>query len=206
MRRSLPFLFALAAVLVGFWGPGRQRRARPAPSGRPAAPRDERSGLQSQGPASCAAVACHNAHGPQGSRGSEYTTWVAHDPHAQAYTVLTEPRSYAIFKNYYRRSRAAPVPRPDRDPLCLNCHLEPGLATLNRDDRFSPADGVSCEACHGPAQKWLARHHRDDWRRLSAAQKQALGMADTRDVLARAEVCVGCHVGRGGTGVNHDLI
>jgi hypothetical protein len=130
---------------------------------------------------------------------------MAHDPHSRAHTVLTEPRSYAILKNY-RRSQSASETRPDRDALCLNCHVLPGLATLNRDERFSAADGVSCEVCHGPAEKWLAPHHRDDWRRLSSAEKQALGMADTRDVLARAEGCIGCHVGRGDADVNHDLI
>jgi hypothetical protein len=205
MQRALPFLFALAAALIAFGGDGRKRPARPETSTQPAAPREEAAPLRYQGAASCAAAACHNANGPQGSQGSEYTTWMAHDPHSRAYTVLREPRSYAIVKNY-RRSKAVPAPRPDRDTLCLNCHVQPDLATLNRDERFSAADGVSCEACHGPAEKWLARHHRADWRRLSPAEKQALGMANTRDVLARAEGCVGCHVGRGDADVNHGLI
>jgi hypothetical protein len=209
MRRTLPFLFgvtaALTAGLVAFSGRDRERQARPDTPRQPEAPREEGAGLRRLGAASCAAAACHNANGPRGSRGSEYTTWIAHDPHSRAYTVLTEPRSYAIVKNY-RRSRPAPEARPDQEALCLNCHVQPGLATLNLDERFSAADGVSCEACHGPAEKWLARHHRDEWRRLGPAERQALGMADTRDVLARAEGCVGCHVGRGDAQVNHELI
>jgi hypothetical protein len=228
MRRTPPFLFALATALVAFFsGDGRERPARPEAPTQPAAPPGEGAGLQHrarpetatqrtprrqevpalryQGAASCAAAACHNANGPQGSRGSEYTTWMAHDPHSRAYTVLTEPRSYAIVKKY-RRSQSVPEARPDHDALCRDCHVQPGLALLDRDERFSVADGVSCEACHGPAEKWLPRHHRDDWRRLNPDEKQALGMTDTRDVLARAEGCVGCHVGRGDADVNHDLI
>ena len=54
------------------------------------------------------------------------------------------------------------------------------------------ADGVGCEACHGPAEKWLARHYRDDWKGVSPADKKALGMDNTRDLRARADLCVGC--------------
>jgi hypothetical protein len=206
MRRTIPLLLALAATVAVFaWNSGGPPARPDTPAPPPAPPREEEAGLRYQGAASCAAAACHNGNGPRGSRGSEYTTWMAHDPHARAHTVLTEPRSYAILKDY-RRSSAAPEARPDQDALCLSCHVLPGLAALNRDERFSAADGVGCEACHGPAEKWLAPHHRDDWARLSPAEKQALGMADTRDVLARAELCVGCHVGRGDADVNHALI
>src|SRR5262249_31650145 len=52
----------------------------------------------------------------------------------------------------------------------------------------------------------VARPHRDAWRQLSAAQRQARGMPDPRDVLVRALVCADCHVGRGDADVNHDLI
>src|SRR5262249_53265920 len=48
------------------------------------------AGLQLQGVGSCSAASCHGYNGPKGSKGSEYTTWVTHDPHARAYSVLFE--------------------------------------------------------------------------------------------------------------------
>jgi hypothetical protein len=161
--------------------------------------------LQYQGVASCAAAACHNGNGPRGSKASEYTTWMAYDPHSRAWSVLSEPQSRLIVKNY-RGLNAVQEARPERDDLCLGCHVQPGLASLFRHERFTTADGVGCEACHGPAEKWLSRHYRAEWQQLAPAEKRALGMADTRDPLARAEACVGCHIGRGEADVNHDLI
>jgi hypothetical protein len=195
MRRALPFLFGLAATVAA----ADDHRA-----GHESAPL-EAPAWQYQGVASCAAAACHNGNGPRGSKGSEYTTWMAHDPHSRAHSVLSEPRSRLIVK-HYRGLKSAQEARPERDDLCLGCHVQPGLARLSRHERFSAADGVGCEACHGPAEKWLARHYRDEWKALDAAASRALGMTDTRDVMTRAEVCAGCHVGRGEADVNHDLI
>jgi hypothetical protein len=86
----------------------------------------------------------------------------------------------------------------------LPCPPDP--SGLDRGERLSAADGVGCEVCHGPAEKWLTRHYRDEWKGLGPSEKKALGWADTRDLGARAETCVGCHVGRGDADVNHVLI
>jgi hypothetical protein len=197
MRRAVPLLLALGLTVAVVAGDEGRRAAAPRPAEAPA--------WQYQGVASCAAAACHNGNGPRGTRGSEYTTWMAYDPHSRAHSVLSEPRSRQIVKNY-RQLKTAQEAQPQRDELCLSCHVQPGLASLNRHERFSTADGVGCEACHGPAEKWLARHYRDEWKGLNSAEKQALGMTDTKNVLVRAETCVGCHVGRGEADVNHDLI
>jgi hypothetical protein len=200
MRRAFFLVIPLAgvaAVLAGDDGPPPGRPETPAVSARP--------NLQYQGVASCAAAACHNGNGPRGSVGSEYTTWMAYDPHSRAHSVLSEPRSLLIVKNY-RGLKTVQEARPGKDVLCVSCHVLPGFDNLGRHERFSAADGVGCEACHGPAEKWLTRHYREEWKALAAADRQALGMTDTRDVLARAETCVGCHVGRGDADVNHDLI
>jgi Cytochrome c554 and c-prime len=204
MRRALPVLFILSVVMAAVAGNEGAPPTPVVPAG--TAPwQEEGTGLQYQGVSSCAAAACHNGNGPRGSRGSEYSTWLTHDPHSRAYAVLSEPRSRAMVENY-RRLKTPQGARADKDPLCLGCHVQPGLADLQTGERFSAADGVGCEVCHGPAEKWLARHYRNDWRRLSPADKRALGWADTRDLGARAETCAGCHVGRGDADVNHALI
>jgi hypothetical protein len=163
------------------------------------------AGLQLQGVASCASMACHHANGPKGSKGSEYTTWMAHDPHARAYTVLFGGRARALARNLWpdRHGQAA---HPETEPLCLSCHVHPApdLAEGPRGDGFTRRDGVGCEACHGPAQRWLDKHYLDEWR--APGRRVALGMTDTKDLRVRAEVCVRCHVGEREMDVNHRLI
>jgi hypothetical protein len=154
------------------------------------------------GAVSCASAACHNANGPQGSKGSEYTTWIGYDKHEKAYTVLLEPRSQTMVANY-RHLQAGQVPHAESDLLCLSCHTggEPGdrLAATN-------IDGVGCEACHGPAGKWVATHYLQGWKDKDPSEIKALGMRNTKDLATRAEVCADCHVGSKDRQVDHDLI
>jgi hypothetical protein len=200
MRRAIPFLLILATTGAALIGREQTLLRRPAPGGarQPAVV----TGLRYQGVGSCAAAACHNANGPPGSRGSEYTTWATRDPHARAYAVLLEPRSQEMVRKY-RQSKAA---RAERDNLCLSCHAVPGFPTVQVHPRFVVQDGVGCEVCHGPAQKWLSVHYLPGWRLKTNAEKRQEGMIPTRDLRVRAAVCVRCHVGTGEMDVNHDLI
>ncbi|MCS7045727.1 MAG: hypothetical protein NZO58_05180, partial [Gemmataceae bacterium] len=75
-----------------------------------------------------------------------------------------------------------------------------------RTSTFRIEDGVSCEACHGPAEHWLAEHFRPAWKKRSAAERAALGMTDLRSPVVRAATCIPCHVGHPGAEVDHDLI
>src|SRR5262249_17333411 len=149
---------------------------------------------------------CHHANGPRGSPRSEYTTWATYDPHARAGTTLFGKKSLTIEKNFKGLADLADA-HPEKDLLCLNCHVQPRLTeAAARHERFSLIDGVGCEACHGPAEKWVSRHYTDEWRGKTAEEKARLGMTNTRDLRVRAEVCVACHVGSGDSDVNHDLI
>ena len=148
------------------------------------------------GVAGCAAMACHGGTRPN-ERG-EYTTWIQHDRHARAFTVLFDELSQRIAKNL-------DIARPEGDNRCLVCHST--AVGRPRGPRFSSEDGVGCEACHGAAEKWLVPHSRPDWKKRSDQDKiGSQGMTRTKDVLVRASVCVTCHVGAPGQDVNHDLI
>jgi hypothetical protein len=156
--------------------------------------------LQLQGVASCAAAACHHGNDRPETRGSEYSTWVGKDPHARAYAVLFDKRSLDIGK-HLKLDKA-----PHEDATCLNCHVQPDVSKQPQGPRFAVQEGVGCESCHGPAQKWLARHYLNEWRAMDTQQKANEGMTDTKDLVVRARVCAACHVGRGEGDVNHDLI
>jgi hypothetical protein len=148
-------------------------------------------------------VACHNAPGPAGTRGSEYGAWINRDPHANAFSILYANSSRQIEKRFHRFPDSV-APRPDTDALCLKCH---GIDTdgRERDTRFASAE-FGCESCHGPAEKWLSQHYLPGWRDKSVRQKAEFGMRSTKDLLVRADLCVTCHVGAPDREVNHDLI
>src|SRR5262249_2697203 len=155
---------------------------------------------------------CHNSNELKGTKGREFTIWAMHDPHAKAFEVLYGKRALQIEKNLKRLVDVTQA-RPECNKLCLNCHVLPGVEPLSEAGRtvprrhtFTYEDGVSCEACHGPAEKWLTKHYQKSWGRLSAREKNVLGMSDTKDLLARASLCVTCHIGTGDLEVNHDLI
>lgn len=154
------------------------------------------------GVSSCSAAACHNAPlGPTPKR-SEYAHWISRDKHARAYAVLFEERSQRIQAN---RRAAAPA---HEDALCLKCHVSPDFEMEKQNPRFDLADGVHCETCHGPAEGWLAPHSRAGWSDMPIQAKLALGFRPMKDLKARAQSCVECHIGapRVGADVNHDLI
>lgn len=175
-----------------------------APQGRPANEARDRW----MGVASCASTACHHANGPKGSRGSEYSTWAGHDLHARAFEVLYDKRSEQMVRYLYGDK----APAASQTKLCLKCHSMNNGETEGTGPRFSLSDGVGCECCHGPAERWLTKHYQDDFQGLSSPEKEAWGLRDTKDLVKRAELCSTCHIGavdkhgRVDKDVNHDLI
>jgi hypothetical protein len=81
---------------------------------------------------------------------------------------------------------------------CLRCH---GTWPKEADEQFVSSPpvsldlGVSCQACHGPGERWLAVHFSESWRRVTPDAKAALGYAECRSPFAKAKLCANCHVG-----------
>src|SRR5213593_2024194 len=103
------------------------------------------------GAASCAARACHGGVEPPLS---QHTTWISRDKHARASAVLSEPLSLQIARNLG-------IEQAHTSDRCLACHA-PG-AMVPHGPRYNAVDGVDCESCHGPAEKWLEPHQRPDF-------------------------------------------
>jgi hypothetical protein len=151
----------------------------------------------------CASSSCHHWNGPKGSKQSEYDTWAAYDKHARAYQVLYNERSQRIARNLYGEG-SKPA---NEQPLCLKCHAShDGVTDKGVGERFQLADGVGCESCHGPAEKWLTAHYQSGFKGKSLEEKAAFGLRPTKDILHRAKLCTSCHVGSPDKEVNHDLI
>ncbi len=191
---SLRAFVPIVAVAVGLiaWSV-RSPAQPPAPE---LLPHPTQSGLRVQGIGGCAAAGCHNAPLASGTAGTEYGTWV-HDPHGRAFATLDSP----LYKGILSHLKGTAY----TEELCLKCHATPTTdgSPLSRD---LLADGIGCESCHGPSEKWRTTHYQQAWKNRSDAEKLADGFFNTKDLSARIGKCAECHVGNENKDVNHDLI
>jgi hypothetical protein len=152
------------------------------------------------GPTGCGGSGGAGCHGYEIPRDlyavnqDEITRWSG-SRHQLAYETLSEERSRVIARNLG-------LGDPAEAPTCLACHMlsVPAAARRGEIDRL---DGVSCEACHGPASGWRDGHTAEDW---TYADSVAAGMIDLADLEVRTRNCLGCHLGEPGRRVDHDLI
>jgi len=140
------------------------------------------------GNSSC--IRCHSDGPPAGTDEdfvllTEYTTWRLQDKHSFSWLALKGPRAQQMEK-------ALGIENVAEDPACLSCHAPKPEKTRQGFDR---RDGIGCEACHGPAEKWMADHQDRSWRLESVEAKRKKGMIDLRDPATCATVCASCHVG-----------
>jgi len=167
---------------------------------------------------SCAASTCHGGPLRSDSDGvfphwnSSQTAFEAHDPHGRSGSTLAGDWSRRIVIGL--DATAASSPQRFRKVVverCASCHSPRDHSAGDHSPRDAADgnsvglwEGVSCEACHGPAADWLEPHLKSDW-------QVAAPMRDLGRYVARVETCVRCHVGsRREDGVirdmNHDLI
>ena len=199
MPRLRPFRLMGAAILMLAAAVTSSVRAATESSPRPSSPQAPAAASEANyvGPGSCSAVACHGAIRPlAGSRilQTEYTTWIAADRHARATEVLSTAVSQ-------RMGRILGLSTPSQSPKCLACHAL-DVPPASRGRNFA-TEGVSCEACHGPATGWLGYHVT---RAATHEESVKRGMYDTKDVVKRTEKCLSCHLGTADRFVDHEMI
>lgn len=155
------------------------------------------------GPATCASSSCHGSTEPRDAfevLQNEYFTWLQQDRHSKAHEVLYDEQSRLIARNLGLAGR------PVAEPACLACHaLTPPPEQVG--GHLELEDGISCEACHGPAGGWRGPHTEEGW---ATRDSVARGMVDLSSATTRAELCLACHQGEGVAGsdrrVDHRLI
>jgi hypothetical protein len=146
----------------------------------------------------------------------EHEIWLNLDLHSQAAANI-DPKNNGIAK---RMQDALGRHRPDyaieRAAECLTCHavdltLNQAPAVPLAEKRFEDFEaryGVSCEACHGLAEKWEGPHKfPDPWRKTTPEDKANLGLIDIRDPYVKAMKCASCHIGNKAEGkfVTHEM-
>jgi hypothetical protein len=139
------------------------------------------------GAASCASSVCHGKIAPQPGRNvalNEYSIWAKEDLHSRAYRVLEGPVSKRIAANLG-------LGNPTGEKICLDCHAD-HVPQAKRGPKFQLSDGVSCEACHGGAEKWIEYHSQAS---RTHRENVAQGMFPSALPVPRARLCISCHVG-----------
>ena len=140
------------------------------------------------GVATCAASQCHGSAIPRDATGvlqNEYVTWTQADPHSKAYEVLSNEQSRRI-------AARLGIGRAREAKICLDCHAD-NVPADKRGEKFQLSDGVGCEACHGGAENWLSTHYNAP--AVSHADNLAAGLYPAENPVARAELCLSCHLG-----------
>jgi len=164
-----------------------------------AAPLPDESPHKTLGVGSCASSTCHGAAGPwKGSNvlQTEYHVWLRGDKHARAYAVLRNDRSKAIAARLGLKEPA------HRAAVCLDCHAH-NVPAAKREKEFVLADGVACEACHGPAERWVRSHVEPG---ATHAANVAAGLYAGANVEQRARLCLSCHFGNARKFVTHRMM
>src|ERR1051325_519075 len=150
------------------------------------------------GTASCGSSSCHGSTKPKAEfpKMNENIIWRTKDAHRRAFATLTNEQ----LKSKVSPSKIAKnlsIAKAETSPKCLVCHsveVKPEQVATKKDgSKFDvkPEDGVHCEGCHGPAEKWLDPHAEKNW---THEKSVAVGMYDTKSFLLRAEKCVSCHL------------
>jgi hypothetical protein len=156
---------------------------------------------QTLGVVNCASSLCHGSiAGWDGSPvvQNEYVVWSRLDKHARAYALLTNAQSRSIAA---KLGLAQPA-HLSRE--CVDCHAHnPATRAPKPAPAHSVADGISCEGCHGPAQRWIASHTAPEATHASNIRD---GLYPVDQPLARAKLCLSCHFGSSEKYVSHRIM
>jgi cytochrome c554/c'-like protein len=112
--------------------------------------------------------------------GGQYQAW-AGSRHAKAYETLATDKAQAM-------ARKQGIADPQKSAQCLACHSTgAGLPPSRFEPSFAIADGVTCEACHGPGGSFA---------KISIMQGIRKGRLRAKDyglTVGDKAVCAACH-------------
>jgi hypothetical protein len=130
--------------------------------------------LASQTPTYVGASKCAICHKSE-AQGKQYPIWQG-TKHSQSFAALSSPQAAEYAK-------AANVQNPAESPVCLKCH-----APLAEKAPELKADGVSCEACHGPGSEYKKLNIMKD---VALAKQNGLIVYDNPEAIKKQ--CLTCH-------------
>jgi hypothetical protein len=94
--------------------------------------------------------------------GNQLAKWQA-SPHAKAFETLGTPAAKEAGKKLG-------VDNPQTSGKCLKCHSTAyNFTETVQTEKIKPEDGVTCESCHGPGKKYMAKSTMEDRAKAIAA-------------------------------------
>jgi len=160
----------------------------------------------------CGSSTCHNSEiiWPNSAvKQNEFSKWKQDDPHRNATKTLLSPKASEIAQKLGIASAVT-------SDTCLNCHAfnvpnakrtmpisEDSTSYFVVTPHITKENGIACEACHGPAEKWLGVHAAGLY--FYEANLGA-GMYPTADASARTQLCMSCHIGNEDKLVTHSML
>jgi hypothetical protein len=115
---------------------------------------------------------CHNAP----AKGAQYTKWTE-AKHSKAFEVLGTEDAKKV-------ASAKGIADPQKAPECLKCHVTGhGAPAAQLTEKHNPAQGVSCESCHGPG---------GDYQKMDVMKDHAKSVAAGM-VVPDENTCKKCH-------------
>ncbi|RMD91102.1 MAG: cytochrome C554 [Calditrichaeota bacterium] len=112
--------------------------------------------------------------------GAQFKIWKK-SPHAKAYETLATPKAKEIAKKY-------DIDDPQKSEKCLKCHVTAfGVDEKIRGKKLTLAEGVSCEACHGPGSGYKTK------KVMQAIWEGKVDGAKYGLIKPDEKVCVRCH-------------
>jgi Zn finger protein HypA/HybF involved in hydrogenase expression len=101
------------------------------------------------GPKTCGI--CHKSD----ESGNTLAKWQA-SPHAKAFELLGTPEAKAA-------GAKVGVDNPQTSGKCLKCHSTAyNFTETVATEKIKPEDSVTCESCHGPGKKYMAKSTMED--------------------------------------------
>ena len=132
------------------------------------------------GSQSCKSSSCHGG----GSDKGQMIIWEKKDVHTKAHEILGGERSK-------RMAESMGIGDPLKSARCTICHSPmEALPAARLAPNLKAERGVSCETCHGAAEKWRLFHTRPD---VSHDQRVAAGLREAGDFYYRSNICIACH-------------
>jgi len=118
---------------------------------------------------------CHKAK----DKGEAFLVWEK-SAHAKAFATLKSEAAEEFAKKKGLKKPAS------ESPECLKCHVTGGGVATNVEAGFKKEEGVTCEACHGPASGFKMLHSKGD-----KAKSKDAGLI--KGSKTDAKFCQTCH-------------
>ena len=111
----------------------------------------------------------------------EYKMWLG-TRHARSWVMLGMPQAAPAIAANYRMTVM-----PQESGVCLKCHGTAATVPAEfRADTFHVEDGVQCERCHGPGEKYATEEMMRDRQKA-----MSVGL-----ILPTRQVCMDCHTAK----------